>query len=461
MESGDVTVSDWLSAAADGLTSITEEAGKLVDATPALEMFNLDQMAEDELCSDQDDDALPHEEAIEHDAGPECVNVERTGDPPPNTEEQQSDWDWTPVKRKEEMGNQLGNATTENGEQNREKEMENEKEKEKEEVKRHGEHKKNRRKNKQKTSKELDFFGFGPSVPLVTAADGRKVSGADVNVGNMEGATVGLLSDGAIASSPQVMTRPRDMDEEEEGGGGAAESEDLVTSTISAILPQRIVAGLSTSVSSAQRSYFDEEAGDDVDGESDFMLEQVRRNQEGRGNDANKNGSWQVLQAVRTFDADAALRRMDNAREDLRSTRDSPSPVLSPPNSPHPPRDSVEESNQRPKVPELPAAWEEALGNSLHPVVHILLVAVKTLASGAWTMLGALFSTILGLLRGKRPQPGSKTNARALGLNEQVVVLLDRAWSIINTPAGLSFIVLLLLFMMYVKIRQFSNEMNM
>ena len=73
-------LTDWLSAAADGLTSITEEAGKLVDASaaPALqEMFNLDQMAEDELGSDKDEDALPQEEEIvDHYDEPEPVVVD-------------------------------------------------------------------------------------------------------------------------------------------------------------------------------------------------------------------------------------------------------------------------------------------------------------------------------------------------------------------------------------------------
>ena len=78
MESGDVNVSDWLSAAADGLTSITEEAGKLVDATPALEMFNLDQMAKDELGSEEDE-AVSGDEVIEHLTGPNAL--EESADP--------------------------------------------------------------------------------------------------------------------------------------------------------------------------------------------------------------------------------------------------------------------------------------------------------------------------------------------------------------------------------------------
>ena len=153
MESGDVNVSDWLSAAADGLTSITEEAGKLVDATPALEMFNLDQMAKDELGSEEDE-AVSGDEVIEHLTGPNAVDNEESADPTLNTE-QQSDWDWTPVKREEEKVNRHMDAITELGGQNQNK----------------GEHVNPRKKLKQKTSTELDFFGFGPNTATTSATD--------------------------------------------------------------------------------------------------------------------------------------------------------------------------------------------------------------------------------------------------------------------------------------------------
>ena len=150
-------LTDWLSAAADGLTSITEEAGKLVDASaaPALqEMFNLDQMAEDELGSDKDEDALPQEEEIvDHYDEPEPVVVDIEQPVASVTQtDQQSDWDWTPVKQRKDE------AVTSTEQEDAIKEQEDQNQRQKQEKKR------NKKKNKQKTSKELDFFGFGPST---------------------------------------------------------------------------------------------------------------------------------------------------------------------------------------------------------------------------------------------------------------------------------------------------------
>ena len=41
-----------------------------------------------------------------------------------------------------------------------------------------------------------------------------------------------------------------------------------------------------------------------------------------------------------------------------------------------------------------------------------------------------------------------------------MVVALDRSWSVLNTPAGLSMVMRLLVFMMYLKVREFASEMN-
>ena len=392
-------LTDWLSAAADGLTSITEEAGKLVDASaaPALqEMFNLDQMAEDELGSDKDEDALPQEEEIvDHYDEPEPVVVDIEQPVASVTQtDQQSDWDWTPVKQWKDE------AVTSTEQEDAIKEQEDQKQRQKQEKKR------NKKKNKQKTSKELDFFGFGPSTTTAPAstAESQKVSGAVVNVGGIEGGAMGLLFNESTVHSPQVEMRRRDIDEEEDN----TESQDLITSTFSAIMPQRIVAGLN--IGKVQHSFFDEEAGDEGEGEGDALLEQVRRNQEGRGNsqaDLDKISSLQVLQAVRSFDAAAALKRMDGAREDLKTRQDGPESPFSALSSP----------GSSPQSP----------------------------------------------LRQNNPQPRGNNNPqnRYWGVKEHMIVLLDRTWSSVNTPAGLSLVILLMLFMMYVKVRQFSKEVNL
>ena len=264
---------------------------------------------------------------------------------------------------------------------------------------------------------------------------------------------MGLFSDGATMRSPQVLTRRNDADEEAESCN--TESDNLVSSTITAILPQRIVAGLSTNASSAQRSFFDEEAEDEREG--DILLEQVQRNRDGLGNDqAGPGTSWQVLQAVKSFDAAHALRRLSSVKEDIEYRRDSHSPALNASSSSYSPEIGVNQAPASTPGSLSPSAKlvTEGMGTStLHPGALILLKVLRSLVSGVGTVFRALFTLILKLIGASSTPPpeGKSTLTRALGLKEQLILMLDRAWSMINTPAGLSFIVLLLLFMMYLK----------
>ena len=297
------------------LESISEEAGKLVDSAP-LELFNLDQMAEDEEqariageWAEDDEEEAEVQEVVHHPGALEepVLRAEEN-------DESQSEWDWSTPKKESKDHVEVTIVNYDNDV--------NEKK---------GNKGKRKKKNTKNEKKELDFFGFGggssedvmdQQTEYVGGEKGS--SGATVTVGDLE-AGAGSFP----VATPQFDSSRRRFEDEEDGGGNNATvgvGEALgITDSITSLLPKRLMAGLVADTEKIS-SFFDAGEEEDEDKATDPLLEQVERNRMGAGSPigdsdverAAGRSPGEVMRSIKSFDTRAAFRKYQAATDDLR-----------------------------------------------------------------------------------------------------------------------------------------------